>query len=57
MAEIVKANVNKEIEIELMREVEKKENAKDLIQYQDKNYQLHKLVIIPKIWKGQGVLG
>ncbi len=60
MSEVVKANVNKEIEVELLREEKKSEEnleAKELIQYQNKTYRLHKIVIIPKIWKGQGVLG
>lgn len=58
MTEIVKANINKEIQIELLREEKENEaNVKDLLDYQNKKYQLIKLVIVPKIWKGQGVLG
>lgn len=56
MTEIVKGNINKEIEVELMRETSE-EKTTDLIHYQNKCYQVVKLVIVPKIWKGQGVLG
>ena len=57
MTEVVKGNIGREIEVELMRETKSEEKTNDLIHYQNKCYQVVKLVIIPKIWKGQGVLG
>ena len=60
LSEIVKENVNKEIQIELYREeknLDEKDEKKDLINHKDIYYKVFKIVIIPKIWKGQGVLG
>ena len=58
MTEVVKGNIGREIEVELMRETKSEEEKNnDLIHYQNKCYQVLKLVIVPKIWKGQGVLG
>lgn len=55
MSEIVKANVNKEIPIELLRE--DPNSTESECTYNNKKYKLIKITIIPKIWKGQGVLG
>lgn len=56
MSEIVKANVNKEIPIELLRE-DPNPTENNCISYNNKRYKLLKIIIVPKIWKGQGVLG
>lgn len=56
MTEIVKANVNREINVELLRE-ESNPESKDIVSYQNKPYSIVKIVITPKIWKGSGVLG
>lgn len=57
LTEIVKANVNKIIELEVYRKLEKNELDDDCYLFNSEFYKQMKLQIVPKVWKGQGVLG
>jgi hypothetical protein len=57
LAAIVKFNIEKPINIEVLRKAEKEDVIEEFYTYKGEDYKLVKCEVTPRKWEGEGVLG